>query len=126
MAVAVSVSVIPTATVFPAGTLPKLHVMVDPAKHVPWLGVAETMDAPVAVKAFVTITCGTAALPLFVTTISYPAVEFAGMLLGPLMEIARFAVMGGGGGVVASGIMELEGSDGRLSPSEFVAYTTNV
>jgi hypothetical protein len=84
------------------------------------------MDAPAAVKAFVTITCGTAIFPLLVTTISYPAVEFASMLLGPLMLMERFAVIGGGGGVVANGIMELEGSDGRLSPSEFVAYTTNV
>lgn len=55
--VANRVSVIPTATVLPAGTLPRLHVTVAAAVvQVPWLGVAEATDALLAAKASVTIT----------------------------------------------------------------------
>jgi hypothetical protein len=49
--------VIPTATVVPAGTLPRLHVTAAAAVvHVPWLGVAEATDALLAANASVTIT----------------------------------------------------------------------
>lgn len=55
--VAKTVSVIPTATVVPAGTLPRLHVTAAAAVvHVPWLGLAEATDALLAAKASVTIT----------------------------------------------------------------------
>jgi hypothetical protein len=55
--VANRVSVIPTATVLPAGTLPRLHVTAAAAVvHVPWLGVADATDALLAAKASVTIT----------------------------------------------------------------------
>lgn len=51
------VSVIPTATVPPAGTLPRLHVTACAVVvHVPWLGVADATDALLAAKASVTIT----------------------------------------------------------------------
>jgi hypothetical protein len=54
--VANRVSVIPTATVLPAGTLPRLHVTAAAAVvHVPWLGVAEATEALFAAKASVTI-----------------------------------------------------------------------
>ena len=128
--VAETVSVIPTATVLPAGTLPRLHVTPAAAVvHVPWLGIADATDALLAAKASVTITCGTAALPLFVTSISYPAVVFAVNVVGPLMLTARFAIAGAGGGrggADADGVTAFEGKDGRLSPTWFVATTTNV
>lgn len=54
--VANRVSVIPTATVLPAGTLPRLHVTAAAAVvQVPWLGVADATDALLAAKASVTI-----------------------------------------------------------------------
>jgi hypothetical protein len=69
--VAKIVSVIPTATVLPAGTFPRLHVTAAAAVvQVPWLGVADATDALLAAKASVTITCGIAVVPLFVTRIS--------------------------------------------------------
>jgi hypothetical protein len=50
-------SVIPIATVLPAGTLPRLHVTAAAvAVHVPWLGIADTTDALLAAKASVTST----------------------------------------------------------------------
>jgi hypothetical protein len=50
-------SVIPTATVLPAGTLPRLQVTACVVVvHVPWLGVADATDALLAAKASVTIT----------------------------------------------------------------------
>ncbi len=50
-------SVTPTATVLPAGTLPRLHVTAAAVVvHVPWLGIADAVDAPLAAKASVTIT----------------------------------------------------------------------
>ena len=67
---AITFSVTPIATVLPAATLPRLQRIVVPAKHTPWLGVAARIDAPVALKILVMITCGTAALPLLVTVIS--------------------------------------------------------
>jgi len=51
-----TVSVIPTATVLPAGTLPRLHVTAAAAVvHVPWLGVADATEALLAAKVSVTI-----------------------------------------------------------------------
>jgi hypothetical protein len=50
-------SVIPTATVLPAGTLPRLQVTAAAnVVQVPWLGVADATDALLAAKASVTIT----------------------------------------------------------------------
>lgn len=54
--VATRFSVIPRATVLPAGTLPKLHVMAAAVVQVPWLGIADATDALLAAKASVTIT----------------------------------------------------------------------
>jgi hypothetical protein len=119
--VAERVSVIPTATVLPAGTLPRLQVTaVAAVVHVPWLGIADATDALLAAKASVTITCGTAVLPLFVTRISYPVVAFADNVVGPLMLTARFATVGAGGGrggAGADGVTAFEGRDGKLSPT---------
>src|SRR5215831_12832984 len=53
--VATRFSVIPRATVPPAGTLPKLHVMAAVVVQVPWLGIADATDALLAAKASVTI-----------------------------------------------------------------------
>jgi hypothetical protein len=125
--VANKVSVIPTATVLPAGTLPRLHVTAAAAVvHVPWLGVADATDALLAANAFVTITWGTAVLPLLVTRISYPALEFADNALGPLMLTTRFATAGGAGGAGPNGITAFDGRDGKLSPTWLVATTTKV
>jgi len=50
------VSVIPTATVLPAGTLPRLHLTAVPdVVQLPWLGIADATDALLAAKASVTI-----------------------------------------------------------------------
>ena len=129
-------SVIPTATVLPAGTLPRLQVTACVVVlHVPWLGIADATEALLAAKTSVITTWGTAALPLFVIRISYPAVEFAVNTLGPLMLTARLATAGGAGGagaggcggaLGAAGVTEFEGRDGRLSPTWLVATTTNV
>jgi len=116
--VALRVSVIPTATVLPGATLPREHVMVVPAVHVPWLGVAERTVA-VAVNASEITSCGIAVLPLFVTRIPYPASELASMELGPLSVIAMLAVAGGGGG--PTGVTAFEAADSELFPAEFVA-----
>ena len=68
-------------------------------------------------------------LPLLVTSISYPALEFAANAVGPLMLIARFATAGAGGGrggAGADGVTAFEGKDGKLSPTWLVATNTNV
>ena len=67
--------------------------------------------------------------------IAYPALEFGGNALGPLMVIRRLATAGGvggagdggcGGAVGAVGVTEFDGNDGRLLPTWLVATTTNV
>jgi hypothetical protein len=67
--VALTVSVIPTATVLPAATLPSVQVTGAVAVHDPWLGTAESSVAAVPENPSVTITCGTAALPVLITRI---------------------------------------------------------
>lgn len=71
---------------------------------------------------------------LFVTRISYPAVEFAGNAPGPVMVTKRLATAGGAGGggagwtavAGAAGVTEFDGNDGRLPPTALMARTTNV
>lgn len=124
--VALTVSTIPTATVPPAGTLPSVQVTGAVVVQEPWLGIADASVAAAAEKSSVTITCATALLPLLVTRISYPTVEFAGAEVGPLMVTARFAGAGGDGGTGAAGVTAFEGAEFALEPAALAALTTKV
>ena|SRR5215471_16035887 len=97
--VAMRCSVIATTTVVPAVTLPKLHEIAGAVIQVPWLGVAAKTEAPLVEKASETITCETVELPLFVTVIRYPALEFGSMVPGPVSVSDRSATLGEGGAV---------------------------
>lgn len=126
--VALTVSVIPTATVAPAATLPSVQVTGAVVLHEPWLGMAEFSVAAAKEKSSVTITCATAVVPLLVTRISYPTVEFAGAEVGPLMVTARFTGAGGagGGGAGAAGVTAFEEAEFALEPLALAALTTKV
>jgi hypothetical protein len=110
--VAIRVSITPSATVPPAGMLPRLHITAVFVMQVPWLGMAERIVA-LAVKVFVTMTWATVALPVLVTMIWYPTSVLAVATVGPLMVTARLATPGVGGAV---GVTALEGAEFGPSP----------
>jgi len=115
--------VIAKAAVLPAVKPPKLHAIAGDVTQVPCVGVAAKMEAPLLEKASERIIWEIVELPLFVTVITYPALLFAAIELGPVIETTRLATPGEGG---AWGVTVFEGAEGALSPVALVALTTKV
>lgn len=85
------------AAVLPAVKPPKLHAIAGDVTQVPCVGVAAKTEAPLLEKASERMIWEMVELPLFVTVITYPALAFAGIVLGPVSVTTRLATPGDGG-----------------------------